>query len=165
MARSNPLTILLERSGDQDIHEAPAAATGTIYPGMLVKWASSAGSLIPCNQDNMQEIKVAVENPYRSGATDRAAIDAHYENGDRVRFVYARRGDLLYMLLEGDQTATALRSYVYSYGSTGDDGKLACTGAGTYPPLGDGGTYTFGLAESAKIAGSGAGTRVKVRVY
>lgn len=157
MARSNPLTIVLERVGAEDIHEGPGR--GTIYPGMLVKWSGTGGSLMPVNEAGRQEIKVAVENPY-SDDTDTANIDAPYnygsDKGETVRYVHARRGDLLYMILDSSSTGTEYTTYVQAH----DDGRLQACGANVA-----GGTVVFGQMESSEIAGSGAGTRIKVRVF
>lgn len=157
MARTNPLKIVLERVGDIDIHEAPGK--GTIYPGMLLKWTATGGSLVPCGTAGIQEIKVAVENPYDED-TDTKAIDRPYNygstKGDTVRYIHARRGDLLYMILDAGSNVTANVTYVQSH----DDGSLQSCGANAA-----GGTVIFGQAESAEVSGDTAGTRFKVRVF
>jgi len=140
-----------------DIHEAPGK--GTIYPGYLLKWGGAGnGSLVPCGTAGCQEIKVAIENPY-SDDTSTAAIDSPYNNGtdkgETVRYVHARRGDLLQMRLAADKSVTAYVTYVQSH----DDGTLQNCGANTA-----GGTVVFGQAEGSEVAATG-GTRVKIRVF
>jgi hypothetical protein len=157
MARSNPLTIILERVGDLDIHEAPGK--GTIYPGYLLKWCgASNGSLVPCGTAGLQEIKVAIENPY-SDDNSVAAVDKPYnygtDKGETVRYIHARRGDLLYMYLDDGSDATSQVTYVQSH----DDGTLQDCASNEA-----GGTVIFGQAESAEATSTG-GTRIKVRVF
>jgi len=156
MASSTPHSIIMERVGDEDILEAPGK--GTIYPGYMLTFEGSNGSLIPCGTAGAQTWKVAVENPYDDD-TSSAAIDSPYnygsEKGARVRYIEARRGDLLWMILAADKNVTAFTSHVRPH----DDGTLENCGKNVA-----GGTFIFGQAESTESATT-AGTRIKVRVF
>lgn len=106
MARTTPLTIILERVGDEDIHEAPGA--GTIKPGYVCQFQSGgAGTLEACATAGIKNVVVAVENPY-DDATSSAAIDSAYVSDDTVRYIFPRPGDLLYMY---GSSVTAVEKY------------------------------------------------------
>ena len=152
MARTTPLTIVLERVGDEDIHEGPGS--GSIYPGYICQFESGgSGTLEACSTAGIKNVVVAVENPYDDD-NSKAAINSPYTSGQTVRYIFPRPGDLLYLYGTG---VAAKEKYTAYKASTATDGYVEET-AGSAAEI-------FGYAwDTVDTSGATSGTRVKVRV-
>lgn len=155
MSTSTPNTIILERVGELDIHEAPGR--GTIKPGYLVAFEKGgSGSLVACATAAFPTQLVAVENPY-DDAVDTKAIDSPYVSSDTVRYIFARPGDLLYMFLDADSSSTTAKVTMLYAHDTGalDDGPRDATA---------GGTHLIGFAWDGVTSPQSGMSRQKVRI-
>jgi len=152
MARTTPLTIVLERVGDEDIHEGPGS--GSIYPGYICQFESGgSGTLEACATAGIRNVAVAVENPYDDD-NSKAAINSPYTSGQTVRYIFPRPGDLLYLY---GTKVSCVEKYTGLKASTNTDGYVEA-GKQTSGSL-------FGYAwETVDTTGATSGTRVKVRV-
>lgn len=108
MASSTYNTIVI-RSNNPDnmvqrVREAKAA--GAITPGMLCELTSSGTIQAHSTEGGVLKGRlVALENEFSNHGTGKA-IDHAYATGETVRYIHAKTGDQLYMLLEDGATIT-----------------------------------------------------------
>lgn len=142
-----PNKILLK--GEYEAYDE-GIASGTIYPGMLIKRTAAAGVGTSCTvavhatAGGGGECAIAIENAlYGETITDA------YASGERVRFVTPQLGDWLYILV-----AAGAAAIVYN-------DKLVSNGDGTFKK--DTGTdVVFFRAEEA-LDNSGGGTNAFIK--
>ena len=105
MASTSPTTILLQvnggDTGDRRVHDAKAG--GAITPGHFLTWSS--GTLIAhAGAGAVTRKMVALEAPWVEGSP---AIDQAYASGDRVPYIHASNGDVVYGILASGQNVAA----------------------------------------------------------
>lgn len=156
MASATPHAILLHVNSEnesREVHEGIVQAAEPITPGWLIEDAADGdkqphgtlGASAALQHGGM----IAVEDPFiQAGHTTDATIDHAYAAGERVRFIYAMRGDLVYMVLATSQTIT-----IGEYLESANNGLLQ-TISGNFP---------VGAAEEA-VTTTGATARIRVRI-
>lgn len=126
-----------------------AVAGGAITPGHLIMLNSSGQVVVHDDADAPAEALFALEDALQGNS-----IDDAYASGDRVNFVIAQRGDVVYAYLaSGD--ATAIGDSLVSNG----DGTLHVPGSG------QAGTPIAIALEAVDATDSdAAASRIKVRI-
>jgi hypothetical protein len=77
------------------------AAGGAIQPGQLLAFDGSFDLIVHGSADGNAQKMVAVEEDFLGND-----VDNSYASGDRVQYVIAQRGDVLYMWLTTSMTVT-----------------------------------------------------------
>lgn len=153
MAASAPKFTLLQVNGsERPIYSDKKAAVGTIKPGHVIKFASATTVTNANGADAIAVPMIAVEAGWANTDTTKTVQEDPYDSGDTVNYIFAQRGDLVYLWLSDGQT-TAIGS-ILATGSTAGEVVVELTNTDR---------RVFAMAEEV-VAASGAAARVRARI-
>ena len=153
MAASAPRTILLQTSGsERPVYSDKSAANGNITPGALIELASATTVQPVAAADKFNARMFAVESAH-APLVNVPNIDQPYAAGDSVYYIYAQPGDLLYAIIDANQTVAVGARLAAS----GVNGRLSVEATNVDATI-------VGVAEEAVTTGAGATARCRVRI-
>jgi len=153
MAASAPHIILLQVNGsERPIYSDRTAANGNITPGALIELAGPTTVQPVATADKFNARMFALETAH-APLVNTPNIDQPYAAGDTVYYVYAQPGDLVYAIIDANQTVAVGARLAAS----GVNGRLSVEATNVDATV-------VGIAEDAVVTGAGATARCRVRI-